>query len=80
MLKVGTHVKIISKSVGVSIDRISYKKGYIVKVYHNGIKIHGYHQNLYYSVCPTMKNRGDHYLECDLVDFDNYLPEDLFEI
>jgi hypothetical protein len=80
MLKIGTRVKIISKSVGVSFDGIRYKEGYVVKVLHDGIKAWDYFQDLYYYVWPDMDNGGDHYLEYDLINLDDFFIDEDFEI
>jgi len=81
MLEIGTPVEIISKSVGVSLSQIQYRKGYIVKISNDGIYWE-YYQELYYHVWPFESgNVGDHFLECDLINLNNNnLPEDLFEI
>ena len=82
MLKNGTHVKIISKSIGCSIDVIKYKEGYIINKYDNG-DIYKYSKKNYYVIWEFYTDRvfyGDHFLECDLINLDNYLPENLFEL
>lgn len=65
MLKKGTKVNIISKSIGIS--SVYYETGYIISV-RDGKDKFNYNQP-YYSV-STNKNHqsGDHFLECDLVD------------
>lgn len=79
MLKIDTKVEIISKSVGVKINNIHYRIGYINDIRRDG-KAHDYKDDFYYSVWSERNEygRGDHFLECDLIT--NHLPEDLFEI
>jgi len=81
MLKKGTKVQIISKSIG-SHD-INFKIGYIVDV-RDGNDRFNYGRE-YYSV-SSYKNKystgGDHYLKCDLVNLDNkdFFTDEDFEI
>lgn len=83
MLKNGTRVKIISKSIGCSINVIKYKEGYVVNKHDNGKGMYGYSENNYYVVWEFHTDKmvfGDHFLERDLINLDNCLPENLFEL
>jgi len=74
MLKRGTKVEIISKSIGN--DNISFKIGYIVAI-RNGNK----YGCRYYSISSQkLAQSGNHFLECDFINLDDFFNDKDFEI
>jgi len=81
MLKKGTKVEIISKSIGN--DKINFRKGYIIDV-RDGDEAFGVNYGREYYSVSSYKDSigGDHYLKCDLINLDqtDFFSDKDFEI
>ena len=70
MLKKGTKVQIISKSIGQK--NLYFKIGYIIDV-RDGNDRNNYGCDYYYSISGRkFALAGDHFLECDFINLDKY--------
>jgi len=79
MLKKGTRVQIIKKSIGC--NDINFKIGYIIDV-RDGSDEFNYGRKYYSISSNKYSTGGNHYLECDLINLDNkdFFSDKDFEI